>query len=459
MNTDNSVLPDSSTLFDKPKFLKIFLKVFNHFFGSISEFFASVEDPRLQRSDNYPLAGIFFTGIVMFITRLQAVRQIRLLMNTEQSRATFKTLFHVSSVPHGSTISKLFAELDSDQIELLPSKMIRTLLKKKVLNSHKVLGKYLPIAIDGTGLYKFPERHCDHCLTRKSKKTGKMCYYHMVLEAKVVTRDGLALSIMSEFVENSQENPTKQDCETKAFHRLADKLKKAFPKQPIILIGDGLFAEGPIFQACLKNKWEYIIVLKDKDLPSVNQEFRNLKVLHPENKKVIRKDDVSQTYYWCCEIHYKDTQKRDYKLNVLECREKKDGKETKYQWLSSILINSDNLTELSKTGRSRWVIENQGFNTQKNLGFALEHAYSKDSCGMKVYYYLLQIAHIWVQLCERGSLLKEVVTEKFGALKNLAFFFLEDWRNAALNNRDWITLQSLSIQIRLSESAKMIFVT
>jgi len=452
MNIDNPFLLGSSSLFEKSKFLKTFLKVFNHFFGSINEFFNEIEDPRLERSDNYPLASLFLTGIIMFVARVQSVRQVKHMMNTEHSRATFKTLFHVSSVPHGSTISKLFAELDSDQIELLPSKMIKTLLKKKVLNSRKFLGKYLPIAVDGTGLYKFPERHCEHCLTRKSKKTGKMCYYHMVLEAKVVTRDGLALSIMSEFIENSQENPTKQDCETKAFYRLAEKLKREFPKQPIILIGDGLFAEGPIFQACLKHKWEYIIVLKDKDLLSVNQEFRNLKVLHPENTKVIRKDDVLQKYYWCSEIHYKDTQKRDYKLNVLECREKKDGKETKYQWLSSILINSGNLTELSKTGRSRWVIENQGFNTQKNLGFALEHPYSKDSCGMKVYYYLLQIAHIWVQLCERGSLLKEVVTEKFGALKNLAFYFLEDFRNAPLNTSDWITLQNMSIQIRLAEA-------
>ncbi len=448
----NSASTDSSSLFQKSKVLKVFLKVFDHFFGSINDFFNKVEEPRLERADNYPLASLLFMGISMFLTRIKAVRQIKYMMNTEHSKTTFKTLFRVASIPHGSTLNGVFSELDPDQIQLLPTKMVRILLKKKVLDTRKFLGKFTPVAIDGTGVYKFKKRHCEHCLTKKDSKTGKIkYYYHMVLEAKLVTRDGLALSLISEFVENPHENPSKQDCETKAFHRLAEKLKKAFPKLPIILILDGLFAEGPMFQTCKTNKWEFMIVLKDKDLSSVNQEFRNLKVLQPENSRTIRKDGVSQCFTWCNEIDYWDTKKLKHRLNVLECREIANGKNTKYQWISSIPITSDNVAELARTGRSRWVIENQGFNVQKNLGFEMEHPYTTDPGGMKVYYYLLQIAHTWVQLCERGSLLKRVIKEDFGALKNLAFLLLEEWRNTTLNSLDWVALKLAAVQIRFAQ--------
>ena len=54
---------------------------------------------------------------------------------------------------------------------------------------------------------------------------------------------------MTEFVENPSQNPTKQDCELKAFYRLAKRLKR-FPRLPICLLLDGLFAGGPTFALC-----------------------------------------------------------------------------------------------------------------------------------------------------------------------------------------------------------------
>ena len=94
-------------------------------------------------------------------------------------------------------------------------------------------------------------------------------------------------------------------------------------------------------------------------------------------------------------------------------------------------------------------IRDRGFNTQKNLDFDLEHAYSEDVFGMKVYYLLLQVAHIWIQLCERSSLLKRLLPAGLGALKNLAFLFLEAWRNFPLDEQEWEALRKIRIQIRL----------
>ncbi|GHU84776.1 hypothetical protein FACS189415_8150 [Bacteroidia bacterium] len=109
--------------------------------------------------------------------------------------------------------------------------------------------KYYMIAVDATGVMSFDHKHCDQCLTRTSSG-GKITYYHYVLEAKLVTRDGLCLSLASEWIENPAGDYIKQDCERKAFLRLAAKLKKQYPRLPICILADGLYPYEGAFGIC-----------------------------------------------------------------------------------------------------------------------------------------------------------------------------------------------------------------
>ena len=84
---------------------------------------------------------------------------------------------------------------------------------------------------------------------------------------------GFVFSLMTEFIENPDVYPNKQDCELEAFYRLAERLKKAFPRLPICLLLDGLFAGGPTFSICEKNHWKYLVVLQENDIPYINSEF------------------------------------------------------------------------------------------------------------------------------------------------------------------------------------------
>ncbi|MEW6622682.1 MAG: hypothetical protein AB1420_06080 [Bacillota bacterium] len=57
---------------------------------------------------------------------------------------------------------------------------------------------------------------------------------------------------------------------------MVKRLKQEFPKLPFTLLLDGLYANGPVMKVCRKNKWEFMIVLKDKSLPSVWEEAEGL---------------------------------------------------------------------------------------------------------------------------------------------------------------------------------------
>lgn len=431
----------------------------HHFFGGLSPLFAHVTDPRDPLKITYPLASLAFAGMMMFLFRLQARRQIGLLLRNGPSIRKFQALFNVESFPHGDTLDATFSNLEVDQIQGVLSTMTGTLIRKKVLYSYRVLGIYFIVAVDGTGTVNFDHRHCPHCLTRTYN--GKTLYYHPVLEAKLLTSNGFAFSLMTEFIENPGDKVTKQDCELKAFYRLAERLKIQFPRLPILLSLDGLFAGGPTFDLCRRYGWKFMIVLKDDDLPSVNKEFEALSKLQPENRLVWRtgkQAQIKQAFRWADDIDYTDSEKKEHTLSVIECLETKPEKEgqkktTKFKWVTNCHVSGHNVTTLSNDGgRMRWKIENEGFNVQKTGGYELEHAYTNDPNSAKVFYLLLQIAHLLAQLLYKATLLKRDLLDGLGSAKNLAFRLLEAWRNVRMNQADITALLQKRFQIRFDSS-------
>jgi len=363
-------------------------------------------------------------------------------------------------VPHGDTLNYTFKKLIVSELQEVVCWLVEVLIRKKVLYPYRLLKKYFTIAVDGAGMLTFKERHCDYCLSKKLRN-GETLYYHPVLEAKLVTSNGFAISIMTEFIENSDPEATKQDCELKAFYRLAGRLKARFPRLPICLLLDGLFAGGPSFELCEKYGWKYFIVLTADDMKRVQQKVEALFQSVPENRKEIEfgsKKSVKQSYRWVNKINYTDSNEKKHKFSVLECIEKKIDsagkiKTTKFKWLTNFgvkVINVDTLA--NEGGRLRWKIENEGFNSLKNGGFKMEHAYSQDKTAGKVFYFLMQIAHLIFQLTEKGSLFRKAFPKGVGSLKNIAFRLLEAWRNLRLSRRGFLSLFGGKYQIRFDTS-------
>jgi len=61
----------------------------------------------------------------------------------------------------------------------------------------------------------------------------------------------------------------KQDCERKVFERLAKKIKKQFPRLPILLLADSLYASKTVMDVCRECKWEYLIRFKDGSIKAL----------------------------------------------------------------------------------------------------------------------------------------------------------------------------------------------
>ena len=72
----------------------------------------------------------------------------------------------------------------------------------------------------------------------------------------------------------------KQDCESKAFIRLAEKIKKRFPRLPVIITADGLYVTQRVLQICRNNGWDYIIRYKEGCAATIEQEYQSVTAKH-----------------------------------------------------------------------------------------------------------------------------------------------------------------------------------
>ena len=229
MSNLNNLLPPAATVEDEhalqqSELLRSLLVTVEHFFGGFKQLFSNVSDPRHPAFITYTLPAVLTTGVLMFLFRLGARRQVNLMLRQNGRSATkFETLFCVETCPHGDTLDKTYSRLGVAQVQAVITGSVETLIRRKVLYPYRLRGRYFLIVIDGTGVLTFPERHCPHCLT--VTHSGHTTYYHPILEAKLVTHDGFVFFLMTEFVENPSQHPTKQGCELKAFYRLAKRLK------------------------------------------------------------------------------------------------------------------------------------------------------------------------------------------------------------------------------------------
>jgi hypothetical protein len=440
--------------------LEVFMGTVQHFFGSWQAIFKGVVDVRNPDLITYPLASLLCTGVLLFIFRLGSRRQIKHQMRDNGTSETkFAAWFDVEGIPHGDTLNYSFKRLDPDEIQEVVCRMVERLIRKKVLYRWRLFDNFM-IAVDGTGMLTFRERHCTNCLTRKLNN-GTTIYYHPILEAKLVTANGFAFSIMTEFIENTDPQANKQDCELKAFYRLAERLKQRFPRLPICLLLDGLYAGGPTFQLCEDYNWRYMVVLQDKDLLNVHRSYHTVLPHVPENHKRLllgHMQEIVQEYHWVNRIEYEDSQDRIHYLNMITCQESKPDRRgntstTNFKWLTNFVPTMTNVDTLANQGgRLRWKIENEGFNVQKNGGFNLEHPYSQNGTARQVFYFLLQIAYLIFLLMEKGSLFRKAFPNGVGSLKNIAFRLLEAWRNLHLSSTAFLNLYHGRYQIRFDSS-------
>ncbi|MCP3946211.1 transposase family protein, partial [Herbaspirillum sp.] len=382
-----------------------------------------IPDPRVPKKTRHKLTMVLIYGMLSFVFQMTSRREANRKMTMPTFQANLKLLIpDFEEIPHHDTLYRLLRRMDPGDLESAHLELVKRLIRNKKFGRHLIKGRY-PIAIDGTQKWMREWPFSDEALERRVGvgEQKKSQFYVYVLEACLAFANGMVIPLMSEFLVHRDGEGDAQDCEQKAFDRLAGRLKQRFPRLRILLLLDGLFPNGPRMALCRRYRWQFMIVLQNDCLPSVWEEYEGLRRLQPDDNRWHHPwGNRRQRFMWVNEIEhtYGRHQRRRLILHVVVCEETwqdvdRDGetveRHSRHAWVSSEPLTVHNLHQrCNLAARHRWGIE-ANILVEKHQGYHYEHCFAYDFNAMRGYHYLMHLGHLFNILARYSQRLQEPI--------------------------------------------------
>lgn len=361
------------------------------YFPGLLTMFNDLTDTRHKSYITYSMKTICVTRLFSLLCGITTMTDISSdIFNTDDCIKNLSKVCNqdLKELPYWETIQDVFINIKTEELRDIQKYIVKTLIRSKMFDKYRYDG-YFQIVVDGTGLSSHSYNLNNNCI-KKKYKDGKIVYSKYVLECKLIVGN-IIISLDTEWIENVEnlnENQ-KQDCETKAFERMAKRIKKNYPKQKFILTADALYCTSPMMDICKQNNWKYIFNLNDR-LRTVFKDFTDY--IECFN------DCIIPNYYLDKNYKYKN-----HKFNIIKFIETTKNKTTNFHYITNLAVTNNNIKDIVSLGRNRWKIENIGFYNQKHRIFNITHLNSKNDTALKNHYFFIQIAHTIRQLLEQGN--------------------------------------------------------
>lgn len=445
---------------ERQKVIEEKLKVYRVILPRLLKKLEEIGDPRNPKKCKHKLSVLLLFGILSFVFQMESRRQANREMTTPVFLENLKLLFpEIDTVPHQDTINRVLSGINVNLLEQILVEMVKQFIRKKKFARYLV-DRYWCIAIDGTQKFWRDYPFAEEC-SKREINAENIQYFVYVLEANIVFPGGLSLPLLSEFCEFTADGLSqKQDCEQKAFERLAKRLKGYFPHLRFMILLDGLYPCGPVFELCRKYRWQFMIVLQDKSLPSVWEEANGLRKLD-DGQCTLNQNwgNRRQHFWWVNNITYEYGLNRCKKqtLHLVVCEEswQEIDKETneivektsRHAWVSSQPLSKKNVHKrCNLIARHRWGIESNIL-VEKRYGYSYEHCFSYTWNAMKGYHYLMRLAHLLNTIAFKTIYLAEKVCQM--GMRGLIKFIFDTLKGPWLDEKRIRQLLTQKHQLRL----------
>ncbi|MEG2354263.1 MAG: transposase family protein [Clostridium sp.] len=196
---------DKREIEQRINFFAEFLRLKEHFFKDLNKKLAIVKDSRNKSYVTYPPEILLLTVIMKNITGIVSMNKMTRDFNNDEAIANIGKALgfdELEEISHYDTINNFLKRLEVTELDKIRDYMIRELFKKRSLEKYRLMDKYWTIAIDGSQLYSFTKRHCEHCL----KKEYNWKYIFRF-------KEGRASTIWAEVVEIKEINKSNNEVE------------------------------------------------------------------------------------------------------------------------------------------------------------------------------------------------------------------------------------------------------
>jgi hypothetical protein len=333
--------------------------------------FQKISDPRkLPKTASISFTDVLMSGLAIFGLKFPS------LLQYDQNRKTLdenlKKLYHINQPPSDTYLRERLDELDPILIRPVFKAIFAKAQRGKCLERFEFLDGLYLVSVDGTGEFSSSKVCCPQCC-RKEHKNGSITYYHQMLGACIVHPDQPnVIPLCPETIQNG-DGSEKNDCERNAAKRFIENLKREHPHLQVVILGDGITSNAPYIRLLEEHKLKYLLGAK----PGDHQFLFDAVDASDETQYYEFRDDKGFLH----QFRYLNNvalnkSNPNVRVNFLEYMQTDPkGKETLFSWVTNIKITQANVFALMRGGRARWKVENETFNTLKNLGYNFEHNY------------------------------------------------------------------------------------
>src|SRR5271166_5258626 len=242
--------------------------------------------------------------------------------------------------------------------------------------------RFLGLAVDGTGAGRSHESHCDWCRPLHDAQRKVFGYHHKVVAISVV---GTGLTLPFD-VEPYGPGDSEYAAAQRLLRRAVDHLGPRFADY---VVGDGEYATAP-----------FLHTTDDVGLPVVARLKENLPLLAAavrarfdgQPPRAVFQEGDDQVEVWD-EDHFDPWETLNWpEVRVLRYRQhKRDGTVIQAEWLTDFPMAKLGSLSFYRIAKSRWEIENYGFNDGKNR-YGMEHICHHDANSILIVWLLIALA-------------------------------------------------------------------
>lgn len=384
--------------------------------STIYRYFQKIPDPRnLQSKSSMSFTDVLMSGLAVFGLKFPSLLQYD--QNRNILDKNLLNLFHIHHPPSDTYLRERLDELDPSFIRPAFKKIFTQIQRGKCLERFEFLDGHYLVSLDGTGEFSSGKICCPQCC-KKEHKDGSVTYYHQMLGACIVHPDqSNVIPLCPEIIQNG-DGSVKNDCERNAAKRFIENFKREHPHLKVVILGDGIASNAPYIRLLESYKMKYILGAKPGDHQSL---FDAVDASEETRYYEFRDENGFLHQFRYLNNIALNKSNPDVQVNFLEYMQTDPkGKETLFSWVTNIHINQINVFALMKGGRSRWKIENETFNTLKNLGYNFEHNYGHGKKYLSTIFCLLMLLSFLIdQVQGIACSLFQAVKKQAGSFRTL----------------------------------------
>jgi hypothetical protein len=380
----------------------------------LSTRFAHIPDPRQPDRVDYSLHDTLMSGFAMMFFQHPSLLEFQRKLQQRRGRCNLETIFGVHEVPSDSQMREI---LDGVPVELLRQVLPALFAKvrragwamdfKSPVPSGAHQGAYYSAMLDGSDYFHSTKVQCPGCV-RRTDGHGHVHYHHTVVSATLVKAGShRVMPLDVEEVRNS-DGSDKQDCELNAAKRLITRVRQEHPQLPLIIGGDDLYCHEPFIAQLRELRLHHVLVCKPLSHLELYAWVEELERLGGCEQGQWQEGPACRRRFFTYRIvrSVPLTAARRIWGTLVEVWEHDRCGQQQYHnaWFTDLEVMADNVAAIGRIGRSRWKIENEQFNVQKNHGYELEHNYGHGQQTLSMVFYLLNLlAFIAHMILERGD--------------------------------------------------------